>query len=399
MAPLIGREPRFLDRATPPHMGTLILMASLGSLATSIFLPSLEHMAEHFDASYATMQLAVAGFLAANAALQVVIGPIADRIGRRPVMLATLAVFAVATVGTLLAEGVGMFLLFRMLQASSAAGLVLARAIVRDTVPTEEAASTIGYITMGIALVPMAGPMLGGVLDEIFGWQSSFVVLLLMGLAVLALVALDLGETSPGEGRSLADQVRAYPALLTARRFWGYTLCAALSSGAFFALLGGTSYVAGTIYGLSPTWAGVALGAPAIGYALGNYLSGRYSTQVGINRMALLGCTAGTLGLTVSMLLTLGGLSHPALFFGFCCFTGLGNGLALPNVMAGSISVRPDLAASASGLSGAMMTGGGALLSILAGVILVGAETPLPLQALMAGVSALAGLSLLLARD
>jgi DHA1 family bicyclomycin/chloramphenicol resistance-like MFS transporter len=265
-------------------------------------------------------------------------------------------------------------------------------------VPEAQAASMIGYVTMGMALVPMLGPMVGGALDQAFGWRASFWFLLGAGVLVLLLVAADAGETARGGGRSFREQARHYPALLGARRFWAYALCATFASGAFFALLGGASYVAETVFGLSPLWTGIALGAPALGYACGNFLSGRFAVRVGIDRMALLGCLVATAGLGLSLAVTLAMQAHPLAFFGLCTTLGLGNGLALPSAMAGSISVRPDLAGTASGLSAALMTAGGAVLAVLAAALLDGSPGPWPLQALMAGSSALAGLSLLLLR-
>jgi DHA1 family bicyclomycin/chloramphenicol resistance-like MFS transporter len=185
---------------------------------------------------------------------------------------------------------------------------------------------------------------------------------------------------------------------MRSRVFWGYTLCAAFGSGAFFALLGGAAFVAGRIFGLSPIWTGVALGAPAVGYMAGNFLSGRYSVRVGIDRMAWIGCAVATAGLSLSLALTLGGATGPGVFFGFCVLLGLGNGLMLPNALAGSVSVRPELAGTASGLSGAIMTAGGAVLSVLAAAALTVESGSWPLQAIMAGSSACAGLSLLLLR-
>ncbi len=389
---------RFLDRTTPPHVATLVLVTGLTALATSVFLPSLSRMATDLGTSYAVMQLAVSGFLAANAVLQLLVGPLADRFGRRPVLLGALGLFVLATAGTLLARDAGTFLACRMLQAACAANVVLARAVVRDMVPEAEAASMIGYVTMGMALVPMLGPMVGGALDQAFGWRASFWLLLLAGLLVLLLVAADGGETARGPGRSFREQARHYPALLGARRFWAYALCATFASGAFFALLGGASYVAEAVFGLSPLWTGIALGAPALGYAVGNFLSGRFAARVGVDRMALLGCLVATAGLGLSLVVTLAGHAHPLAFFGLCTTLGLGNGLALPSAMAGSISVRPDLAGTASGLSAALMTAGGAALSVLAAALLDGSPGPWPLQALMVGSSALAGFSLLLLR-
>jgi DHA1 family bicyclomycin/chloramphenicol resistance-like MFS transporter len=386
---------RFLDRTTPPHILTLVLITGMSALSMSIFLPSLAAMTTYFEPDYAIMQIALSGYLAATAVLQVFIGPISDRYGRRIMVLGSLAVFVIATIGTLLATTVEVFLFFRIMQAAVATSMALGRAIVRDIVPQNEAASMIGYVTMGMALVPMVGPMIGGGLEQLFGWQATFVFLGIAGLLTLTLVYFDLGETVSGSGTGFRDQLRTYPELLSSPRFWGYVLCAAFGSGAFFALLGGTSFVASEIFDLSPLWSGIALGAPAIGYAVGNFFSGRFSVKIGINRMAIIGTVVTIFGLGTSALLTLGGVNHPLNFFGFCVFLGLGNGIMLPNVMAGSISVRPHLAGTASGLGGAIMIGGGAALSQFAGGILTVETGTMPLQLIMLGVSVLALFSVL----
>lgn len=159
----------FLDRTTPPHILTLVIATAVSALATNVFLPSLPGIARHFEADYAVAQLTVSIYLAATAFLQLGIGPASDRFGRRPVMLACLGIFVVGSVAALWAPTIEILLAARVLQAFSAAGMVLGRAIVRDTVDTDEAASRIGYITMGMALVPMVAPMIGGLLDEIHG--------------------------------------------------------------------------------------------------------------------------------------------------------------------------------------------------------------------------------------
>ena len=187
---------RYLDRATPPHISTLIALTGIGALSMNVFLPSLPAMAEYFNADYALMQLSVSLYLAVNAVLQLFIGPISDRFGRRPVLLISLALFSLATLGCILAPTAVSFLVFRMGQAVIVSGLVLGRAVVRDMVPQAEAASMIGYVTMGMAVVPMIGPAFGGVLDQAFGWQANFILLLAAGLAVLALTWADLGETA-----------------------------------------------------------------------------------------------------------------------------------------------------------------------------------------------------------
>jgi len=289
-----------------------------------------------------------------------------------------------------------VFLAFRMMQAAVATGIVLSRAIVRDMVPAAEAASMIGYVTMGMSLIPMVGPMIGGVLEQSFGWHATFAFLALAGTGVLALVFADQGETIAGKGLSFRQQLKGYPGLLASPRFWGYSACAAFGSGAFFALLGGSSFIAGNVFGLTPLWTGIALGSPAMGYMFGNYRSGRYSVRLGINMMALLGALVATAGMGLSLVISLAGFGHPIIFFGLCTALGLGNGMMLPNATSGLLSVRPHLAGTASGLGGAIMIGGGAALSALAGSMLTVETGTLPLQVIMFVTSGMAAVSILL---
>jgi DHA1 family bicyclomycin/chloramphenicol resistance-like MFS transporter len=390
------QEPRFLDRTTPPKIVTLILLAGLSALTMNIFLPSLPGMAVYFGVSYGLMQQSVALYLALSAALQIVIGPISDRYGRRKVLIWSLVLFLIATVGTLLAPNATVFLIFRMAQAVIASGMVLSRAVVRDMVADAQAASMIGYVTMGMSLVPMIGPVIGGVLDDAFGWQANFALLLILGLGVLALVWADLGETATLRRVSLTDQIRTYPGLLTSRRFWGYTLAAAFASGCFFAYLGGAPYVGDKIFGLTSTEVGALFALTAIGYAAGNFFAGRFSVRVGMNRMILIGTVVTSLGLLLLAVLTVAGLSGPVVFFGLTVFMGLGNGICLPNANAGMLSVRPELAGTASGLGGAILIGGGAALAALAGVLLDAGETELPLVLLMLASSVASVIAILI---
>lgn len=374
---------RFLDRTTPPKVITLILIAGLSALTMNIFLPSLPQMAAYFGVPYGVMQQSVALYLGLSAALQIVIGPISDRFGRRRVLIWSMVIFLAATVGTIFAPTATIFLIFRMVQAVIAAGMVLSRAVVRDMVADSEAASMIGYVTMGMSIVPMIGPVIGGVLDEAFGWHANFILLLVLGLAVLALVWADLGETATLRRVSLADQIRTYPTLFASRRFWGYTMSAAFASGCFFAYLGGAPYVGTEVFGLSSVEVGGLFALTAIGYAGGNFLAGRYSVRFGMNRMVLFGALVTTFGLLLLTLLTLAGLSGPVVFFSLTVFMGLGNGIGLPSANAGMLSVRPDLAGTASGLGGAITIGGGALLAALAGKVLGPGASELPLILLM----------------
>ncbi|MEL6914227.1 MAG: multidrug effflux MFS transporter [Pseudomonadota bacterium] len=386
---------RYLDRTTPPHLSTLILLAGVSALGMNIFLPSLPGMTAYFETDYAIMQLSVALYLGFNAALQLVIGPISDRYGRRPVVLGGIILFMLATVGTLLARSVEVFLVFRMAQAAIVVGMVLSRAIVRDLVTQNRAASMLGYLTMGMSVVPMIGPAIGGGLDDAFGWQANFWLLLLMGGLLYALAWADLGETAPRTQSSFRDQVRDYPALLTSPRFWGYNLAAAFSSGAFFAYLGGAPYVGAEVFGMGPSELGIYFGAPAIGYFAGNWISGRFSERFGINTMILGGSLLCSGGMLVLLAVFAAGLQSAVIFFAFMTFVGLGNGMVIPNATSGMLSVRPKLAGTASGLGGAMMLGGGAALSALAGAALGTGATAFPLIYIMCA-TALAGVGAIL---
>lgn len=358
-------------------------MAGVGALSLNVFLPSLPSMADHFDVDYSLMQLSVSLYLAMTAIVQIAIGPISDRYGRRPVVIGMVLIFVLASVGAIFAPSFGMFLACRLLQTSISTGFAMSRAIVRDMVPQDQAASMIGYVTMGMSVVPMIGPAIGGKLDEAFGWEASFWVLAISGIILLIMVIFDQGETFTRREGGFAAQVREYPALLKSQRFWGYCLSAAFASGAFFAYLGGAPFVGSDVFGMDASTLGIYFGAPAIGYLAGNWASGRYSVQVGVNHMVLIGALVSVAGMAMLLVLDLAGLHSPLIFFGFMITIGLGNGILLPNANAGMLSVRPHLAGSASGLGGAFMVGGGGALSAVASFILGPGSGALPLIVLM----------------
>ncbi len=362
--------PRWLDRSTPPHIVTLILMTGLATLNMNIILPSLPNLALHFDRDYAVVQLAVSAYLAMTALLQLVIGPLSDRYGRRPVSLVCAVIFLFATLGCIWAPNFEAFLVFRLLQTAIASSIAISRAIVRDMVPPEQAASKIAYVTMGMAVAPMIGPVIGGFLELWFGWHAVFWMIFVFGLLVTWMLWADLGETNLTPSTSFRDQFRAYPELASSRRFWGYSGTAACATGGFFAFLGGGPWVASHVLGLTSAELGFWFGTIAVGYMAGNYISGRFASQIGMNRMMVIGSLIAICSPVLNILLFWTGMVSAPGFFGCMLLIGLGNGISLPSANAGIVSVRPHLAGSASGLGGAMMIGGGAALSAVAGALL-----------------------------
>ena len=375
---------RFLNRSTPPHIFTLILLASISALTMNIFLPSLPNIASDLNSSTSILGLSVGIYLASSAVLQLIIGPFSDQFGRRPLILWSLIIFCLSTLATVFVTSTAQFLLLRVFQAISASCMVLARAIVRDTTESiEKAGSKIAYVTMGMALVPMVGPAIGGLLDYQYGWEASFWVLCLLGLVILIIAFFDVGETLSDHNQSFLEQISTYPSLLRSKRFWGYCLSSAFVSGAFFSYLGGAPFVGNEVFGLEPKDLGFWFGAPAIGYILGNFLSGRFSTKIGLDKMIFLGVATALLGVSVSLTISFLGQGSMLSFFGFMTLVGLGNGMSIPNATAAMMSINPKLAGTAAGLGSAIMIGGGAGLSAIANFILKPGSSEIPLIMLM----------------
>ena len=375
---------RFLDRSTPPHILTLILLASISTLSMNIFLPSLPNIASDLKSSTNIMGLSVGIYLASSAILQLIIGPVSDQIGRRPLILWSLVVFCLSTFAAVFSTNATQFLVLRIFQAVSASCIVLSRAIVRDTTDSvEKAGSKIAYVTMGMALIPMVGPAIGGFLDYQYGWEASFWTLCCLGMVILIISFFDVGETLSDHNQGFLEQVSTYPSLLKSKRFWAYCLSSACVAGAFFSYLGGAPFVGNEVFGLEPKELGLLFGAPALGYLVGNYLSGRFSTKIGLVKMIFLGVTIALLGISISLVVSFLNMGSIFSFFGFMTFVGLGNGMSLPNATAGMMSINPKLAGTAAGLGSAIMIGGGAGLSSVANFILSPGSTELPLLVLM----------------
>ena len=359
----------FRPASSPPAIATLVLLTALSTLSLNMFLPSLPSMAADFQADYALVNLSIAGFLAITAVLQVIMGPLSDRYGRRPVLLAGLAIFIAASLGCALATDVWVFLFFRILQGAVIAGTALSRAVIRDMVPAQEAASLMGYVSMAMAVAPMLGPMFGGALDAIFGWRANFLAFTGLGIVLLLLCWFDLGETNKEPSETFRRQFASYPELFRSRRFWGYSLCMAFSTAAFYSFLSGAPLVAQTLLGVSSAELGLYIGSITGGFFFGSFLSGRLAKRTALTTMMLSGRLVACGGLLVGLLFVASGTINIFTLFGATLCVGIGNGLTMPSSNAGALSVRPRLAGSASGLSGALTVGAGAVFTSVTGAI------------------------------
>jgi predicted MFS family arabinose efflux permease len=270
-----------------------------------------------------------------------------------------------------------------VLQAVIVAGTVVSSAAIRDRHSAVESAAKLSLIGSAMAVAPMLGPMLGGVLDVSLGWRAVFALYALLGGALLLLTWADMGETrAPGlPAPRLADWVD----LLRSSRYWAYVLCTAFTVGAFYVFVTGVPYVGKAAWGLSPAEVGLGVGSITGGYLVGAAISARQARRLGVGVLLVAGRVVALLGMVLGLAVFAAGASHPLALFGLTLFIGLGNGLTLPSASAGTLSVRPALAGTAAGLGGALVMAFGAVLSTLTALVVEGSPTPFALLTLLTG--------------
>jgi DHA1 family bicyclomycin/chloramphenicol resistance-like MFS transporter len=371
--------------ARRPMLVTLMIASALSPLAINIFIPSMTSIARDLQADGATIGLGLSLYLIATALIQLIAGPLSDRYGRRPVILGGMMLFLVGTGMCLAAEGPGLFLAGRIVQSASATGIALSRAIVRDVYSRERAAAMIGYVTMGLAVAPMIGPALGGLMDTAFGWRSVFWLLGGVGVLTVGLLAFDLSETNAERGKPFFSQFGSYSLLLGSSAFWIYVGASALTSAVFFAFLGGAPFIAVEVLHMTPAGYGFWFILCSIGYVIGNYGTARYSERLGIKTMMVAGTTLTVFAAVVGAVAIGAGMLSPMTLFAPMMLVGLGNGLVLPTATAGGVSVRPEAAGAAAGLLGACQIGLGAVASILAAILATGTGGAFGMALLMLG--------------
>jgi DHA1 family bicyclomycin/chloramphenicol resistance-like MFS transporter len=337
------------------------------------------------------VQLTLSLFLVGFALAQAVWGPLADRLGRRPVLFAGLGLFTVGAVACALAPTIEVLIAARVLQALGASvGIVVAPAIVRDLQADgpgarESAARLLAHVATARAMAPAVAPILGGYLQGTFGWQSSFFAQAAFALAALAAVALFLGETltrpdphatSP---RHIASNARA----IAGDRGWrAYALASAFCYCGLFAYISGSSFVLIGVHGLSPEAYGAAFALGVAGYMGGTQAGARLTQRLGVDRMVRVGGAvafgAGALMLALSEAQVGGiGSGGAAAVLGPTVLYMIGAGLVLPNAVAGAVSPFPRMAGTASAMAGLLQMGLASVLGVAVAAAFDGSAVPM----------------------
>jgi DHA1 family bicyclomycin/chloramphenicol resistance-like MFS transporter len=343
----------------------LTAVVGLGALSIDMFLPSLPAMTAAFGSDAATAQLTVTLFLAGLAASQLAWGPLSDRLGRRRVLLAGLAVYATAGTACAFAPTMGLLIAARVVQALGAgSGPVIARAVVRDLYAPERAARVLAAMGTAQALTPILAPILGGWVHVLAGWRAVFVVLGAFGAAFLVTAWRVVPETNVYAGAPAAGERGRAADLLRHPRYVAYVAAAALMFGGQFAFITGSSFALITILGVSPTVYGVCFGAVAAGLMAGNAVSVRVGPRLGIDAMIRGGTLIGTAaGLVMAGLAWAGVASVASVVAPMFCYA-FGLGWVLPNAMAGAVGPFPRMAGLAAAGAGFVQLTGSALYAI-----------------------------------
>ena len=349
----------------------LAMLSTLGPFATDMYLPSLPDIARVLQAPTAQVQLTVSSYLIGFAAGQVVYGPLSDRRGRRPILLAALVLYLASSLSCAATQSVGPLIAGRFLQGVGGSGsIVLARAIVRDLYSGVHAArelSTIGSIS---ASAPIVAPIIGGVLQTAFGWRANFVA---MGaVAVVALVVAErlLPETLGRralEPMSLPFLVRGYGAVLRHRGFLAYLGILTISYAGLFAWISGASVVLQGVYGFSPFAFGVTFALGAGGYMLGAAAAARLVVRLGLDRTMGLGVILVAAGGLALAAVVAAQIANGVWLVAAMALYLAGLGLAMPQAMAGVLTPFPDRAGTAASLMGLVQQTVAAIVAAIIG--------------------------------
>jgi len=356
---------------------TLLLsfLTALGPLSMDMYLPSLPDIGRTLSAPVLQVQLTISSYLFGFAVGQIFYGPVSDRIGRRPVLLAALVAYAVATVGCAVAASIDALIALRFVQALGGAGaIVLARAVVRDLYSGVRAGRELSLMGAITGVAPIVAPVIGGGLQTFFGWRATFVVLVICALVIDATAARLLPETlreRPKTAFSLREMAGLYRSVAVHPGFLANLAILTASFVGLFAWISGAPVVMqSAVYGLSPFAFGVTFAVGAAGYVLGTLLAARIVIRFGLDRLIGLGTAAMACGGLLMALVVALALSHVLWFVGAMTLYLAGIGFALPSTMAGALTPFPDRAGTASSVMGLVQQLGAAITAAAVGAYL-----------------------------
>ena len=384
-------------QATPWRLLALLMaMTAIGPATLNILVPALPGLVTRLATDTGTVQLTLSLYLLSLAAAQLLLGPLSDRFGRRPVVLAGLTLNVLASLAAIAASSIGALIAARIVQAVGAStGIVIGRAIIRDLYERERAAAMIGLVTTAMVIAPMVSPLVGGILDTAYGWEAIFMFISLFSAAVLLWALVVLPETraaSVAHARPLLwDETRA---LLANAKFHGFVLCGAFGSAPFFTFLGGGPHVVVTLMGRTSAEYGLWFAVTSLGYMSGNFSVSRLSQRFGVDAMIMAGIVFEFIGASLTCALVASQPdAGPAIIFLPQLLISYGNGLLLPNCIAGAVSVRPQAAGTASGMTGFTQMAVGAASTQAISMLLVGASTAMPMAWQMLAVVVATGVA------
>jgi len=348
----------------------LVVISAVAPIMVNGVLPANSAVMDEFNVSFALVQWTLTIFMVATLIAQPILGYWADRFGRRPVMILSLCLFAIGCFVSASASSIGILLFGRLLQGfGGAVCTFLPRTIVRDLYPRDRAASMIGYMTMAMMTAPMFGPAFGGWVTDTFDWRYLYFVLGIVGFLVAFFAWRSLVETV--KEKNITQNVSFFKAartLLAIAEFRAYAFLTAGSVGVYFAFLGSAPYLIIEQGGVSATVFGRFFMVVAIGYISGNTAAALLSERtggLGMIRLGQIPLVLGIVGFWLSLL-----FESPLAIYIPMMFIAFSNGMSLPNLISGAMSVHEPLAASASGITGALQTAVGIIMTVLLGLLL-----------------------------
>lgn len=378
------------NKAPPGFIPLLVALSGLGPMSMQAIMPALPALATFFREDIAVAQLTISLYLVGLACSQLLVGPLSDKFGRRPVILVGLGLMVLSNVAGIFATTLPQLVAARVVQALGAAsGLAVGRAMIRDLYDRDRAASMIGLVVGSMMIAPMIGPFIGGTLETVYGWRTIFWFLGLVSLVIFLWAWFILPETRRVQTGPAAGFLNDVRALAASPQYYGFVIAQALAAGTFFIFASGGAYVAIMQMGRSSAEYGAWFALGSIAYMAGNLSSSRLTPKIGSSRMIWIGLTIQIIGSALNLTWGLVGLNvYPSWFFITQMIVAYGNGYVMSNLAAGAVSVRPQAAGTASGITGFVQMAIGAAAAQAMSYVVATATSAMPLAVAMLVLSA-----------